>query len=317
MTNQTTVVILQKVMHASRAFRLILWLVVFAPLLTSAVMTFRHLESLPPIPVKQDEPVYLPQAKHLAPMSLGWRNVLADVLWFRTISYFGQHFRSDRTYPWLASMCDLVTDLDPRAEHVYRFAGAILPWEAGQADAGIRMLEKGVREFPDSWTLRYQLGFSEFFFKDNASKAVEHLTAAIELPGVHPAIARLAAILAREQFGPATTLAFLEEMQDTVDSSDVRAAIRDQISEARYLSDLENLQAAVDAYRLRFAIPPLFLQDLVDTGFIRQIPEDPFGGKYQVDFDGVVGSTSGHVPSQIHTSKNREHALRGDPLRDR
>ena len=63
-------------------------------------------------------------------MALGWRNALADVLWFRTISYFGAHYRSDHTYPWLASMCDLVTDLDPRAEHVYRFAGVILPWEA-------------------------------------------------------------------------------------------------------------------------------------------------------------------------------------------
>src|SRR5262249_58229838 len=83
----------------------------------------------------EDEPVYLPQAAYLRPMSLGWQNVLADLLWFRTISYFGEHYRSNRTYPWLAAMCDLVTDLDPRAEHVYRFAGFILPWDANQVDA--------------------------------------------------------------------------------------------------------------------------------------------------------------------------------------
>jgi hypothetical protein len=102
----------------------------------------------PPHAAHGQQPIYLPKAEYLRPMSLGFANVMADVLWFRTISYFGGHYRSDRVYPWLAHMCDLVTDLDPRAEHVYRFAGVILPWEAGETDQGIRLLEKGIRHFP-------------------------------------------------------------------------------------------------------------------------------------------------------------------------
>src|SRR5215510_12440046 len=58
--------------------------------------------------------VYVPDAHLLRPMALGYNNVLADLLWFRTISYFGEHYRGNRQYPWLARMCDLVTDLDPR-----------------------------------------------------------------------------------------------------------------------------------------------------------------------------------------------------------
>src|SRR5215831_18573347 len=114
---------------------------------------------------RADEPVYLPRAEYLRPISFGWQNVLADVLWFRTISYFGEHYRGDRTYPWLAQMCDLVTDLDPRAEHVYRFGGVLLPWEAGEVDAGVRLLEKGIAVFPDSWTLHYYLGVVRYLFQ--------------------------------------------------------------------------------------------------------------------------------------------------------
>ena len=113
------------------------------------------------------EVVYLPDARLLRPLVLGYDNVLADLLWFRTISYFGGHFETDRSYPWLARMCDLVTDLDPRAEHVYRFAGLILPWEANEVDEGIRLLEKGVRNLPDAWELHYYLGMTRYFFKDD------------------------------------------------------------------------------------------------------------------------------------------------------
>jgi hypothetical protein len=303
-------------MDLPRIIRPIGWLGLLLPLLFGAATGLRHLERVASVPAAGDEPVYLPKAEYLAPMALGWRNVLADVLWFRTISYFGRHYRSDRTYPWLAAMCDLVTDLDPRAEHVYRFAGAILPWEADEVDAGIRLLEKGVRQFPDSWVMHYQLGFSEYFFRDNVDTAVAQLTAAAKLPGAHPTIARLAAILARQQLGPATTLSFLEEMQNNVESADVRAVIGEQIREARFALDLERLQAAADAYRARFGRPARSLGELVDAGLIAQIPGEPFGGTYQIDGEGKVRSTSGHEPSRVHTSKNRERALLGEPIRD-
>jgi hypothetical protein len=304
-------------MQVTTAVRPLAWLTALVVLLALVAVGGRQLDRIAPSATASDAPVYLPRAEYLAPMSLGWRNVLADILWFRTISYFGQHYRSDRTYPWLASMCDLVTDLDPRAEHVYRFAGVILPWEADQVDAGIRLLEKGVAQFPESWILRYHLGFHEYFFKNNVEKAVAHLRTAIALPGVHPSIARLAAVLAREQYGPETTLAFLEELHGNVESSDVRDIVVEQMREARLAADVARLQAGVDSYRLRVGFAPLSLQSLIDSGVISTIPNDPFGGVYEIDPEGRVRSSSGHVPSQLHTSRNREQALRGESLRDR
>ncbi len=69
---------------------------------------------------------------------------------------------------------DPVTDLDPNADYVYRFAGVILPWEANQADDGIRLLEKGVRNVPDSWLMHFWLGFNYYFFKSDTR--VRHAT---------------------------------------------------------------------------------------------------------------------------------------------
>jgi len=124
------------------------------------------------------ELVYLPPTRFLRAVSLGYEEALANVLWFRTISYFGGHYQSDRIYPWLAAMCNAVTDLDPRAEHVYRFGGVILPWEADRIDDGIALLEKGVHNMPDSWQLQYMLGFSYYFFSDDLSAASRALRTA-------------------------------------------------------------------------------------------------------------------------------------------
>lgn len=302
-------------MSTQTALQSTIWLVAFSLLAGVAAVSNRRLD-LATLAAPQEEPVYLPKAEFLRPMALGWRNALADVLWFRTISYFGAHYRRDHTYPWLATMCDLVTDLDPRAEQVYRFAGVILPWEANQVDAGIHLLEKGVQQFPDSWLLRYHLGFLYFFFKDDQEKALAQLRTAVVLPGAHPSIARLAAVLARQQYGSETTLAFLDELQQDVESDDVRHIILEQMREAHLAADLTQLQAAIDTYRQRVGLMPLSLQNLVEMGLVAAVPTEPFGGYYEIDEKGRVRSSSGRVPSELHTSKYREQALRGESLRD-
>ena len=268
---------------------------------------------------RTDEPVYLPRAEYLRPMSLGWQNVLADVLWFRTISYFGEHYRSDHTYPWLAAMCDLVTDLDPRAEHVYRFAGAVLSWEANQTDAGIRMLEKGARQFPDSWTLEYYLGFHYFFFKNDYAQALAHLRRAMQLPGAHPEVAHLATVLAAEQYGPETTLAFLAELERNVDSPDMREVVREQMRDTQLAAALQILDTAVDIYQTQTGHPPLTVEELVTMGVLSGVPVDPYGGTFVVDpLTGKVRSSTYREPSRLHQSAIREKVLQAEaPSRDR
>lgn len=260
-------------------------------------------------------PIYLPQARYLRPLSLGYELALSDLLWFRTISYFGEHYRSDRTYPWLAYMCNLVTDLDPRADYVYRFGGMILPWEAHQVDAGIEMLEKGVRALPDSWMLHYWLGFSYYFFRADYDGALAHLERSAQLPGVHPTSAALAASLRAQQYGPETALTFLQEIARDTDSAQMREVARGQMREAQLAIDLARVTAAVAAYRERTGALPASVQSLVEAHLLPAIPQDPFGGTYEIDAQtGAVRSSSGHKPLQLHRSKNGEAVLRGEAL---
>ncbi len=294
----------------------------FSLLLTlslAAVGTYAgyQLQNPPEVRAEETPPVYLPNIEFLRLASLGYRTALANVLWFRTISYFGSHYRSDRLYPWLARMCDVVTDLDPRAQHVYRFAGVILPWEAGLPDDGIAILEKGIRTFPDSWQLRFLLGFDYFFFKNDIARALPHVRRATELPGSHAYVSRLAALLYAEQHGTEMAREFLNELRTNSDAPELRAVIGVRLKELQLGQDIGLLDRAIAAYRGQFDRLPPSLDDLVHVGILSVVPADPFGGSYVYDpATGTVTSRSSRRPMRLHTSNTRSQVLEGRIPRD-
>ena len=248
--------------------------------------------------------VYLPDARLLRPLVLGYDNVLANLLWFRTISYFGGHFETDRAYPWLARMCDLVTDLDPRAEHVYRFAGLILPWEANEVDAGIRLLEKGVRNLPDAWELHYYLGMTRYFFEDDPDTAARDLGVAARLPGAPPMVGRLAAVMHGRASSPATTVQFLRELLKNAESEQMKEVLTRSLEDAEFRMAAGAIEGAVGAYREKFGEAPPSLDALFARGIVQgQLPPDPFGGRWELDqATGRVRSSSGREPRELHES---------------
>ena len=266
--------------------------------------TSAKLQSIPSASSGAAEVVYLPDARLLRPLVLGYDNVLANVLWFRTISYFGGHYEGDRKYPWLARMCDLVTDLDPRAEHVYRFAGLILPWEANEVDEGIRLLEKGVRNLPESWLLHYYLGMTHYFFRNDADAAAQYLATAARLPGAPPLVTRVAALMSGRRANPGTSIQFLRELLKNADSDQMREVLTRSLEDAEFRATASGLQVAVDAYRQQVGSIPPTMDALFERGIMRgALPKDPYGGRWEVDQStGRLRSSTGRVPRELHES---------------
>jgi len=62
---------------------------------------------------------YLPKSDILKPLLLGFHATYANYLWFRTVNYFGTHYISDKSYPWLVQVVDMVTRLNPWFEPAY------------------------------------------------------------------------------------------------------------------------------------------------------------------------------------------------------
>jgi len=81
-----------------------------------------------------------------------------------------------------------VTDLDPRLQIAYRYGAIFLsekpPVGAGDPQAGVAILEKGVRNNPLNWRLRQDLGFLIFTFLGDAKRGADVLMEAARLPAL-------------------------------------------------------------------------------------------------------------------------------------
>ena len=176
------------------------------------------------------EALYLPSGEGLGILSVGYRNALSHLLWFRTISYFGKQFKGDRNYQWLAHMCDLVTTLNPGARHVFEFGAMMLAWEVNQPKRSIALLDKAIAAEPDYWRYYYLRGFTRYYFLDDPAGASVDFARSAKCPEAPAFVASLAArkmVQAGED--PESAIQFLVEMINNSSDATVRAALEKKL----------------------------------------------------------------------------------------
>jgi hypothetical protein len=213
----------------------------------------------------------LPGARALAAASLGHRELAADLVAARTNVYFGAQLATHGGHRWLDRYLTTALDLDPAFHSLYRRGATMLVY-TGQTFsidallAANRLLERGVRQFPDDWEIWFQLGFNLLFEmprlagEDDArvpgwrQRGVEALRQATLLDGVPPWLPNLAAQMLTRQGGDALAIKHLEQTYAVTSDEETRAQIRRKLSALRSQSlaaDLEreaaDLRRTIDA----------------------------------------------------------------------
>lgn len=219
---------------------------------------YRHLpaHSIDSYSDQTRELMYMPKIEAAKLLSFGYKNVFADVIWFNTISYFSKHYNSDRNFEFLKHLCELITELDPKALHVYEFGATMLAWEKKDAESAITLLTTGIKANPTYWKLPYLRGFMNLFFLHNNHQAAEDLATASKLPGAHVMVARLAAKTMSEADDPNIAVAFLIDMMRTTEDPTVKSALNQRLLELRQRTREFYKQQIIDLFnRSHISLP--------------------------------------------------------------
>lgn len=224
---------------------------------------------------------YLPDGNILKVAALGYREVVADVLWLQVIQAMGDRRVSTETGQWIYRALDVVTTLDPTFVRAYE-AGAhalcsivVMPQESN------RLLEKGIRHNPQEWRLPFLLGINHFFeFGDN-QRAAEAMTMAARIPGAPEIIARLAAKLLVSAKSPQQAVELLAKVYEETPDENVKRLLEQRLREAIVERDLALLEEAIGRFQAQHSQRPARLEQLVQEGLLRELPQEPFGGQYQ------------------------------------
>lgn len=131
--------------------------------------------------VADEDRYYLPPPGWLRAFSLGYNEAVADLVWVKTIVYFGERAvfakrrsqvddlpddlaAAQHTVNYLA----VVTALDPRFRSAYSDGARLTMYHKGRitrrtVEMAIELLEQGLAQYPDDGEIAFTLGFLNYF----------------------------------------------------------------------------------------------------------------------------------------------------------
>jgi hypothetical protein len=192
-------------------------------------------------------------------------------------------------WKWLYGILDASTGLDPYFLDPYYVANANLTWGGGLIRETNLLLEKGSRYRNWDWQLPFYVGFNNFFFLHDNIKASEYLMEASRRPGGNPGFASLASKLAYEEHKTEISILLLEEITKTTDDEALKKMYLIRLGA---LKSILTVEKSVAAYKKRFGKTPRTVEELLQRHVLKELPIDPYGGKYYIDPQGTVRTTS-------------------------
>jgi hypothetical protein len=112
-----------------------------------------------PMDVVPDEP-YAPSVSAAPIVTVGYREVAADMLFIRLTGYFGGN---DASAAGIGALVEAILALDPHFYRVYDYGAVAMTIARHGVDQdarfhAIEILERGMKEFPNEWKLPYRAG---------------------------------------------------------------------------------------------------------------------------------------------------------------
>jgi hypothetical protein len=241
--------------------------------------------------------------------SLEFKGLASDLLFIKALAFEGSTYDrkavprvKSEEWQWFDKVLTASTDLDPYFFDPYFLANAHMTWEGGMVRETNVLLEKGTRYRDWDWMPPFFAGFNSFFFLHDNAKASEFLMTASQRPGPSERLVSLAAKLAYKEKKTENAIQFLEAILKKTEDERLKKEYETRV---RALRTRLVLERAVSAYKEKFGKYPASPERLMETGIIKEIPQDPYDGKFSIGPDGQITCTSDYqlLPGQ-HNAKS-------------
>lgn len=243
---------------------------------------------------KLEELLYLPSGKILRRLAMGHEGLLADIYWTRAVQYFGRKKLDHATrFDLLGHLLQITTELDPQLVIAYRFGAIFLaeksPGGAGQPQAALQLLRRGIVANPDYWRLWQDLGFIHYWDLKDYASAARAFQAGSERPGAHLWMKVLAASVAAEGGKIGTSRLLWSEIYRQAGDDQVRRSAFEHLQALQAQEDLQQLNGLLQKFSHAAGRAAASWQELVGAGYLQGLPRDPSGEPYQLAPDGSAG----------------------------
>ena len=238
---------------------------------------------------------YIPDSEILRGFSADQRYGVAAYLVSKVMFYFGSLVEKNAgkveispDYPAMSKTIHTAVHLDPYNMDAYYFAQAILVWDVGKVDIANELLDFGMKFRDWDFYLPFFAGFNNAYFLKNYEKAAAYYKLAAELSG-SDLYSSLAGRYLYESGKTDLAIAYLTVMEKQARNDAIRRSFRVRL---QALQEVRRIEKARDRSKVESGKPLLTVEELIKHNYLSPPPVDPYGGRFFIDRDGQVRSTS-------------------------
>lgn len=237
---------------------------------------------------------YVPPLDYLKIISGSFRTFCADIFYIRGVLAITEEIENRSTWiDWVQRNFEVATSLDPKLTQGYFFAGVVVARDEQGIKKGIKFLERGIKRNPDEWQIPYWIGFNYYQLGDYL-KAIEYYKKASNLPAAPKFLKSIQPMSYYKAERPDLGLMYLEGLLHSIKDPKQLEWIEIKLM---WLQNLVYLEEKVEQFKEVYGRWPEGLEELIEVGLLKEIPQDPFGRGYYLDKD------SGRVKSKFGLSK--------------
>jgi tetratricopeptide (TPR) repeat protein len=226
-------------------------------------------------------------------LSLGYSGLLADVYWTRVVQYFGgKHKAGTEEYKALAPLLNITVTLDPHLLVAYQFGSIFLaqqpPDGAGDVEAALALIKRGIRANPDYWRLYYSLGYLEYDEKHDFKAAAEAFEEGAKKTGAHQWMKTMAARMHAEAGDMSTARYLWSRIYEETEDQNVRQNAFMRLGSLKIDEEVPQLEKLVSQYHQKTGHWPSSWREMISVGLLKNPPVDPAGEVYLLKPEGRV-----------------------------
>jgi len=243
--------------------------------------------------VSDEELLYLPNNKLMKHFTAGMNNVVADVLWLRTIQYMSQEFHSkEHKFTWLDQMCTTVTVLDPNFEDAWVKGGTFMA-SIGSDEKAIAYLKKGMVQIPSSHEIPYEIAKVYLLNRKDdpdAPVALSHyirMAGARHKPEYRKRFFKWANRVLEDNNLAGEAYAIWKDVLDNETDPFLRKLAQTNLDNVVANENIRRMNEMVENYIIQTGRAPVDLEQLVASGLLASVPAEPKIGAYYLH-DGTV-----------------------------
>lgn len=240
----------------------------------------------------------IPKVALLA-LSGEFKGMVANYLTLEAGAQLGTHVIRDKetgafrilkkTYDWpnLQKIFVASQILDPSFAQTFLVAQGWLPWHpANMVDETQGILQIADKARPWDWQPAHSMGFNYYYFLNAPGEAGRVFLEAAKRENAPPFLAILGARLATKGGETDSALAIIESVLQN--KSEDEPGYQDIVDRFEALKGVSALEKAVKRFQEKFGRIPSDIKELVASGTMHAVPNNPYKVEYCIDREGAV-----------------------------